>query len=104
MHSFRIHSGVFTNFSFFVHEEDILKRTNAIWSSPDGKKLVYATFNDTEVQQVRWKVYEDTSEGNLDPYPKEKHMHYPKVMYFFIIRKKLYDSFILISSKQLGFK
>ena len=59
--------------------EDILKRSNAIWPSPDGNKLVYATFNDTEVQQVRWKVYEDTSDGNLDPYPKEKTMYYPKV-------------------------
>ena len=69
-----------SNISFFIDKEDILKRTNAIWPSPDGKKLVYATFNDTEVQQVRWKVYEDTSEGNLDPYPKEKHMYYPKVI------------------------
>ena len=59
--------------------EDILKRSNAIWLSPDGNKLVYATFNDTEVQQVRWKVYGDTSEGYLDPYPKERTMYYPKV-------------------------
>ena len=64
---------------FFLFSEDILKRADAIWPSPDGNKLIYATFNDTEVQQVRWKVYEDTSDGNLDPYPKEKTMYYPKV-------------------------
>ena len=70
---------IIKTYSIFIRVEDILKRANAIWPSPDGNKFVYATFNDSEVQQVRWKVYEDTSEGNLDPYPKEKHMYYPKV-------------------------
>ena len=74
-------------FHLFFNTEDILKRANAIWPSPDGNKLVYATFNDSEVQQVRWKVYEDTSEGNLDPYPKEKHMYYPKVIRLVVTQK-----------------
>ena len=66
---------------FFI-PEDILKRDNAIWMSPDGTKVVYATFNDTNVQQVRWKLYggEDNNDDHLDPYPKEKFMRYPKVM------------------------
>ena len=78
---------------FLLFSEDILKRADAIWPSPDGNKLVYATFNDTEVQQVRWKVYEDTSDGNLDPYPKEKTMYYPKVsisLSFYYIKRLLY--------------
>ena len=80
----------------FIPAEDILKRANAIWPSPDGNKLVYATFNDSEVQQVRWKVYEDTSEGNLDPYPKEKHMYYPKVSQNNSKLKWIYDVSIII--------
>ena len=66
---------------FFI-PEDILKRDNAIWMSPDGTKVVYATFNDTNVQQVRWKLYggEDNNDDHLDPYPKEKFMRYPKVI------------------------
>ena len=57
-----------------------MKQDNAIWSSPDGKKIVYATFNDTKVQQVRWKVYGGKEpEDRLEPYPKEHFMRYPKV-------------------------
>ena len=82
-----LHCFVDLQFHLFFYTEDILKRANAIWPSPDGNKLVYATFNDSEVQQVRWKVYEDTSEGNLDPYPKEKHMYYPKVILLVVTLK-----------------
>ena len=57
--------------------EDILKSDNAIWISPDGQKIVYATFNDSGVQQVQWKIYGDGRDVN--PYPKEAFMRYPKV-------------------------
>ena len=59
--------------------EDILKRDNAIWISPDGSKLVYASFNDSLVQEVRWKLYGNPEDAIVDPYPKEGTMRYPKV-------------------------
>ena len=62
--------------------EDILKKDNAIWISPDGKKVVYATFNETQVQSVKWKVYGNGFDASINPYPKEAFMRYPKVRNF----------------------
>ena len=59
--------------------EDILKRDQAIWVSPDGTKIVYATFNDSQVQNVQWKIYGDGRDASVNPYPKEAYMRYPKV-------------------------
>lgn len=56
-----------------------MKRDNAVWISPDGQKLVFATFNDTMVDEVRWKVYGNPSDAIMDPYPSEESMRYPKV-------------------------
>jgi len=69
-------------FSFFsyLNLEDILKRDNAVWISPDGQKLVYATFNDTMVEEFKWKIFGAPSDALLNPYPKEEKMRYPKVM------------------------
>ena len=64
---------------FFCISEDILRQDNAIWISPDGKKVVYATFNDSQVQSVRWKIYGNGYDASVNPYPKEAFMRYPKV-------------------------
>ena len=71
-------SKIFKNESFYI-SEDILKRDSAIWISPDGKKIVYATFNDSEVQSIQWKIYGDGRGASVNPYPKEAFMRYPKV-------------------------
>ena len=59
-----------------------MKRDNAIWMSPDGSKVVYATFNDSLVQEVRWKIYGNPDDAIVDPYPKEGMMRYPKVTFY----------------------
>ena len=59
--------------------EDILRRDHAIWVSPDATKIVYATFNDSQVQNVQWKIYGDGRDASVNPYPKEAYMRYPKV-------------------------
>ena len=69
----------FNQSCFFFFSEDILKRDNAIWISPDGTKFVYATFNDSLVQEVNWKIYGNPEDAIVDPYPKEGSMRYPKV-------------------------
>ena len=63
--------------AFFA--EDILRRDHAIWVSPDATKIVYATFNDSQVQNVQWKIYGDGRDASVNPYPKEAYMRYPKV-------------------------
>ena len=60
-----------------------MKSDNAIWISPDGKKIVYATFNDSQVQSVQWKLYGDGRDANVNPYPTEAFMRYPKVCTLF---------------------
>ena len=62
-----------------------MKSDNAIWISPDGKKIVYATFNDSQVQSVQWKLYGDGRDANVNPYPTEAFMRYPKVCNMYII-------------------
>ena len=64
-----------------------MKSDNAIWISPDGKKIVYATFNDSQVQSVQWKLYGDGRDANVNPYPTEAFMRYPKVgtLYEYVI-------------------
>ena len=65
--------------NFLAFSEDILKSDNAIWISPDGQKIVYATFNDSQVQSVQWKIYGDGRDASVNPYPTEAFMRYPKV-------------------------
>lgn len=60
--------------------EEILKRDNAVWISPDGEKLVFATFNDTMVDEVTWKIYGSPIDGVTNPYPQEGRLRYPKVI------------------------
>ena len=56
--------------------EDILKSGHAVWVAPDGAGIVYATFNDSEVEEVQFEVY---SQEGSDPYPRVSSMRYPKV-------------------------
>ena len=57
--------------------EDILKSGHAVWVAPDGAGIVYATFNDSEVEEVQFEVY-GQGEG-ADAYPGVSSMRYPKV-------------------------
>ncbi len=50
-----------------------------MWISPDGAKLIFATFNDTLVNELTWKIYGNPIDGISNPYPKEGRLRYPKV-------------------------
>ncbi len=53
-----------------------------MWPSPDGRRLVYATFNDSEVGQIRWTSFSaaaNEDRENSSPYPRLETMRYPKV-------------------------
>ena len=70
-----------------------MKSDNAIWISPDGKKIVYATFNDSQVQSVQWKLYGDGRDANVNPYPTEAFMRYPKVCTKYVIPNAFFLSY-----------
>lgn len=56
----------------------MLEDTTALWFSPNGKKLVFATINDTKVRNVTFWKYGDP--GSLDSqYVKAVVIKYPKV-------------------------
>lgn len=53
---------------------EIFMSNNAVWTSPSGQYLVYATFNDTRVGEASYTWYADDL-----PYPKLRTLKYPKV-------------------------
>lgn len=60
----------------FVLLEEILGTNSALWSSTDGHMLVFASFNDTLVEELRFPWYGSPTEGRL--YPDIRSLRYPK--------------------------
>lgn len=54
--------------------EEILNSNSALWFSPDGRKLAYASLNDTLVGTVAIPHY-----GAHQQYPTMHNLRYPKV-------------------------
>lgn len=68
----------FHRLQFYSFAEEVLEDSKALWFSPNGTKLVYATMNDTNVRNVTFWKYGDP--GNLDSqYVQEIVFKYPKV-------------------------
>ena len=68
---------IFNGIADWVYEEEILSDEKAFWVNSDGSHLIYAQFNDTEVEEASWPVYGDPL--NLtDPYTKTVSVRYPK--------------------------
>ncbi|GBP83766.1 Inactive dipeptidyl peptidase 10 [Eumeta japonica] len=60
--------------------EEILRSRSALWMSADGHMVLYATFNDSLVQQQRYPWYGDALDTD-DPqkaYPQIRSVRYPK--------------------------
>lgn len=36
----------------WLYQEEVLPKPEALWPSPNGKQLLYATFNDTKVRRI----------------------------------------------------
>ncbi|KOC62680.1 Venom dipeptidyl peptidase 4, partial [Habropoda laboriosa] len=61
----------------WVYEEEILASASALWFSPDGRHLAFATFNDSHVKDIVLTMYGDP--GTMkDQYPAEVKIKYPK--------------------------
>ncbi|GIY16389.1 prolyl endopeptidase FAP [Caerostris darwini] len=68
---------IFNGIPDWVYEEEILSTNNALWWSKDGKKLCFASFNDTEVDILQYPHYGSYSDVN-NVYPELMNLRYPK--------------------------
>lgn len=59
----------------WVYEEEVLSSGSAMWFSPDGDRLAFAHFNDTNVPEFNYFIY-DTEPIQ---YPQVVKLRYPKV-------------------------
>lgn len=64
-----------------------MHRAEAIWMSSDGHMMLYASFNDSLVEEMHISWF---GEGNKALYPDIRSLRYPKVIIIFIIYLILY--------------
>nr|XP_037874086.1 inactive dipeptidyl peptidase 10 isoform X2 [Bombyx mori] len=69
---------IFNGVPDFLYETEVLRLDRALWFSPDGQTLMFATYNNSQVQEHKYPWY-----GLDDPeppaYPIIKSVRYPKV-------------------------
>nr|XP_040232159.2 prolyl endopeptidase FAP isoform X1 [Anopheles coluzzii] len=69
---------VYNGIPDWVYEEEVFSTNIATWFSPDGKRIAFIRFNDTETPLMKIPIYGPP--GNPDyQYPRELTLHYPKV-------------------------
>ncbi|CAB4067421.1 DPP4 [Lepeophtheirus salmonis] len=68
-----INGKIFNGIPDWVFEEEIFESNSALWWSPDGKKIVWGSFNDTLVESMILQEY-----GNLSPRPNPGNFPYPR--------------------------
>ncbi|RWS30079.1 Inactive dipeptidyl peptidase 10-like protein [Leptotrombidium deliense] len=61
----------------WLYEEEILSASNAIWWSPNGTRICFASFNDSQVDLMSLTVY-GRYEDPTNLYPSIEQIHYPK--------------------------
>ncbi|XP_009460352.1 PREDICTED: dipeptidyl peptidase 4 [Nipponia nippon] len=82
---------IFNGIPDWVYEEEMFGTHFALWWSPNGNFVAYATFNDTEVPLIEYSFY---SEDTLQ-YPKTIRIPYPKAgaknptVQFFVVNTEL---------------
>lgn len=62
----------------WVNEEEVFSSNSATWFSPDGKKIAYIKFNDTNVPLMALPIYGRAGDPDYQ-YPKTLPVNYPKV-------------------------
>ena len=60
--------------------EEVLSQDNAIWIANSGKRMVYASFDDRQVDQMEFSLYGNPSSVQYQ-YPVTTSIRYPKVTY-----------------------
>ena len=66
----------------WVYEEEVFSRDFALWWSPDSQKVAFLKFDETEVDEYSFPIYNPTSDNDaVIPYTHDVIMKYPKPGY-----------------------
>lgn len=63
---------------YFFATEEVLSQDNAIWLSHTGKRMVFGSFDDRQVDRMDFTVYGEPSSTQYQ-YPITNSIRYPKV-------------------------
>ncbi|XP_063833835.1 venom dipeptidyl peptidase 4-like [Ostrinia nubilalis] len=69
---------IFNGVPDFLYETEVLRLDRALWFSPDGQTLLYASYNDSLVQQYKYPWY-GFDQPEPPAYPSIRTLRYPKV-------------------------
>lgn len=75
--------------------EEVLASNQALWASPDGKKLAFAKFNDRNVQTIKLTIYGEPGQLSSQ-YTRFIDLKYPKVSKTFLLLIKFYLLFFFL--------
>lgn len=69
---------IFNGVPDWVYEEEVFSSDSATWWSPDGKKLAFLSFDESEVHVFSYPIYNPDSQPGALAYPLSMDMRYPK--------------------------
>ncbi|XP_072948224.1 inactive dipeptidyl peptidase 10 [Epargyreus clarus] len=69
---------IFNGVPDFLYETEVLRLDRALWFSPDGQTLMYATYNDSLVKEHKYPWY-GLDQPEPPAYPTIRTLRYPKV-------------------------
>lgn len=69
--------GVANGIPDWLYDEKILRTDHAVWFSPEGSKLAFASFNDTLIRHVVYPKYGSYDDPN-NIYPEVTRIRYPQ--------------------------
>lgn len=61
-----------------VYEEEVFGQPSALWFSPSSSHLAFLKFNESAVPTFQYPVYDAAGKGEVQPYPEEHTISYPK--------------------------
>ncbi|KAK4049074.1 Dipeptidyl peptidase 4 [Microbotryomycetes sp. JL201] len=66
----------------WVYEEEVFSADSAMWWSPDGSKLAFLSFDEEQVPEYEFPIYNPSFvSAGAQPYPSSTIMRYPKPGY-----------------------
>nr|CAH0105676.1 unnamed protein product [Daphnia galeata] len=71
------HEAIFNGVPDWVYEEEVLSQDNAIWIANSGARMVFASFDDRQVDHMEFSVYGEPGSVK-DQYPTTNAIRYPK--------------------------
>ncbi|XP_052873190.1 venom dipeptidyl peptidase 4 [Anopheles cruzii] len=69
---------VYNGIPDWVYEEEVFSTNIATWFSPDGRRIAFIRFNDTDTRLMKIPIYGPPGHPDYQ-YPRELSLHYPKV-------------------------